>query len=138
MGKAKHKRTVKLHDVPAGAGEFFDPHDSVQVKYEMLRRAAQDGQSVGEVIRAFGFSSRQSFYTAKAAFEENGLAGLMPSKPGPRQPHKMTAEVLDFIREERRNEPSINLRELTKRVRKRFRMDIHEKSVERALADSTL
>jgi transposase len=134
MAKAKRNRTEKPAGVVPGAGEFFDPHDTAQVKYEMLRRVAHDGHSVGEVVREFGFTSRQSFYTAQAAFEEKGLAGLMPSKPGPRQAYKITAEVLDFITEERRNEPWINLAELTKRIRKRFHLDIHEKSVERALA----
>src|SRR5438067_13118647 len=58
---------------------FFDARDIVQVKYEMLRRVA-NGQSISETIRAFGFSSRQVFYRARAAFQERGLAGLVPMK----------------------------------------------------------
>src|SRR5438067_5954750 len=151
MAKAKQTRADKFRKAPqqvdsqpgpqevtdelfAGGGEFFDPHDIVQVKYEMLRRVVEDGQPVSEAIRAFGFSSRQSFYTAKAAFEESGLRGLMPSQPGPRQAHKMTPEVLDFIRQALKDDPSLKLKELTRRVRKRFRLNIHEKSIERALA----
>src|SRR4029077_567953 len=53
-------------------GSFFDPSDIVQVKYEMLRRVAS-GQSVAEAIRAFGFSSHDSFYKAQAAFKRSGL-----------------------------------------------------------------
>jgi DNA-binding winged helix-turn-helix (wHTH) protein len=65
-------------------GSFFDARDIVQVKYEMLRRVA-NGQSIDEAIRAFGFSSRQSFYRARLAFEQKGLAGLMPAKRGQRK-----------------------------------------------------
>ena len=60
---------------------FFDPSDIAQVKYEMLRRVA-NGESVAKAIRAFGFSSLDSFYKAQAAFKENGLAGLIPVKRG--------------------------------------------------------
>src|SRR5262249_20315309 len=63
---------------------FFDPSDIAQVKYEMLRRVA-NGQSVADAISAFGFSSLDSFYKAQAAFRENGLAGLIPAKKGPKK-----------------------------------------------------
>ena len=46
-------------------GEFFDPRDLVQVKYEMLRRVRVEGASVTEVTLAFGFS-RPVFYQAQA------------------------------------------------------------------------
>lgn len=38
------------------SGEFFDPRDLVQVKYEMLRRVRVDGHSVTQAAAAFGFS----------------------------------------------------------------------------------
>jgi transposase len=116
------------------SGSFFDARDIVQVKYEMLRCVAVEGQSINEAIRACGFSSRQSFYTALAAFEQSGLAGLIPFKRGPKGAHKMTDEVLDFIRQTRRNNPSVQVKELTKQVRECFRLNIHQKSIERALA----
>src|ERR1700757_3869107 len=58
---------------------FFDAHDIAQVKYEMLRLVAS-GNSIADALRVFGFSSRQSFYRARAAFERRGLAGLVPTK----------------------------------------------------------
>jgi DNA-binding winged helix-turn-helix (wHTH) protein len=63
----------------AGDSDFFDARDVVQVKYEMLRRVAS-GQSVADAIRAFGFTSRQVFYKARTAFEQGGLAALVPVK----------------------------------------------------------
>jgi hypothetical protein len=58
---------------------FFDVADVAQVKYEMLRYVA-NGHSIDDALRAFGFSSRKSFYRARAAFEASGLAGLVPVK----------------------------------------------------------
>src|SRR5260370_3417001 len=49
-------------------GEFFDPRDLLQVKYEMLRQVRAEGKSVTDSAAAFGFS-RPSFYNALAALE---------------------------------------------------------------------
>jgi DNA-binding winged helix-turn-helix (wHTH) protein/transposase len=115
----------------AGSG-FFDVTDIVQVKYEMLRRVAIDGISVRDATHAFGFS-RQAFYLAKADFEQNGLPGLLPFKRGPKESHKLTGDVLDFIRESRANDPSLRIPELTRRVKERFGIEIHQQSIRRAL-----
>ena len=82
---------------------FFDPRDLVQVKYEMLRRVQSEHQSVSEAAAAFGFS-RPSFYQAQSAFEQDGLAGLVPHKRGPKRAHKLTEEVLTFIVETRQQD----------------------------------
>jgi len=57
------------------SSEFFDARDLVQVKYEMLRQARQDGSTVTDAAAAFGFS-RPSFYEAKTAYEQAGIPGL--------------------------------------------------------------
>ena len=64
--------------------------------YEMLRRVQADGNSITDAAASFGFS-RPSFYQAQAAFEQDGLAGLVPRQRGPKQAHKLTDEVLAFI-----------------------------------------
>jgi DNA-binding winged helix-turn-helix (wHTH) protein/transposase len=114
------------------SSSFFDPSDIVQVKYEMLRRVAIDGVSVQDATVAFGFS-RQTFYHAKADFEQSGLAGLLPFKRGPKESHKLTNEVLEFIQESRKNNPSLRIPELTRRVKERFQIEIHQQSIRRAL-----
>ena len=76
--------------------EFFDARDLVQVKYEMVRRVEADGVPVSAAAGAFGFS-RQSYYSAARALADEGLAGLVPAKPGPRGAHKLTDEVLDHL-----------------------------------------
>src|SRR5713101_1882440 len=62
--------------------DFFDPHDLLQVKYEMLRRVRRDAVTVSQAARLFGFS-RPSFYHARDAFTRGGLGALVPQKRGP-------------------------------------------------------
>jgi transposase len=115
--------------------EFFDPRDLVQVKYEMLRRVETDGKSVTEATASFGFS-RPSFYQALAAFEHDGLAGLLPHKRGPKKAHKLRAEVLDFIRETRLQDPSLPTADLVGLIRGHFNLTVHPRTIERGLARS--
>jgi len=114
-------------------GEFFDADDVVQVKYEMLRRVRADKQPVSHSASAFGFS-RPTYYQAEADFARQGLFGLAPQKRGPRQPHKLTAEVLDFVRELRAANPRIPTAELSAAIAQRFQVTVHRRSIERALA----
>jgi transposase len=111
---------------------FFDPRDLVQVKYEMLRRVQAEGKSVTDAVAAFGFS-RPSFYQAQSAFGQDGLAGLVPHKRGPKQAHKLTEEVLAFIRETRQEDPSVRPGELARLIQQRFGTTVHPRSIERAL-----
>ena len=76
-------RPEKVTDPAFAPGSFFDPADLVQVKYEMVRRSETDGVPAATAAAAFGFS-RQSLYTAKSVLAEQGLAGLIPARPGPR------------------------------------------------------
>jgi transposase len=111
---------------------FFDPRDLVQVKYEMLRRVQSEGHSVTGAATAFGFS-RPSFYQALEAFEEDGLAGLVPRKRGPKQAHKLTDEVLAFLVQTRQKEPSVRIPELVRLIQERFGTKVHPRSIERSL-----
>lgn len=112
--------------------EFFDRRDLLQVKYEMLRRVRIEGEAVTHCAANFGFS-RPAFYDAQAALEESGLAGLVPKKRGPHGPHKLTEEVMVFVEETRREEEGIILGKLIKRIKERFGVDVHRRSLERVL-----
>jgi transposase len=113
--------------------EFFDPDDLVQVKYEMLRQVQVDQQPVSHAAQAFGLS-RPSFYQAQTAFRRAGLAGLLPRKRGPRGGHKLTADVMAFVREARAAEPALSVRALAQRIRTRFGRSVHPRSVARQLS----
>ena len=112
------------------SGEFFDPHDLLQVKYEMLRLVSVEERPVSESAKIFGFS-RPSFYQAQAAFEQSGLAGLIPQKPGPRGGHKLTPTVMEFLTEARVAEPSLRPERLASLVKKNFGVQVHPRSIER-------
>src|ERR1019366_3916633 len=82
-------RPEKVSDPAFVPGSCFAPADQVQVKSEMVRQAETGGAPAARAALAFGFS-RQSLYTARAALREEGLAGLIPGKPGPKSGHKLT------------------------------------------------
>src|SRR5881392_3335616 len=112
--------------------EFFDPRDLVQIKYEMLRRVETEGLPVNQSAAAFGFS-RPSFYQAQAAFQQGGLPALMPRKRGPKDAHKLTGDVLAFVRRARQDDRSLRPADLASRVKDRYGVTIHPRSIERAL-----
>jgi len=112
--------------------DFFDPHDLVQVKYEMLRQVQVDKRTVSRTAKEFGFS-RPSFYQAEFAFEQGGLSGLLPQKRGPRNGHKLTPEVMEFVGEQRTVEPSLSFAQLAELVQHNFHVKVHPRSIERQL-----
>jgi len=111
---------------------FFDPLDLVQVKYEMLRRVQADGQPVAQAAKGFGFS-RPTFYQAQKAFQNGGLPALVHKRPGPRKAHKLSEPVLQFIDQQKAQDPALGSPDLARRVQERFRISLHPRSLERAL-----
>ena len=104
----------KVNDPKFREESFFDPRDIVQVKYEMLRRVSVDKMSVTQVSDEYGVT-RPTFYQAKADFEGTGIAGLafLKALVSPGEP--------------------IRARELTNLVRGEFGLDVHPRTIERAL-----
>lgn len=123
----------KVADPRFRESEFFDPRDIVQVKYEMLRRVLVDHESVVDAADEYGVS-RPTFYQAKADFDEAGVAGLVPRKRGPRGPHKLQGRILDFVRKQHVEGEPIRARELANMIRERFSVEIHPRTIERALS----
>ena len=126
-------RPQEVHDELFQGSDFFDSEDLVQVKYEMLRRVQQDGHPVTRAAAAFGFS-RPSFYQAQSAFEQEGLAGLTPRKRGPKRPHKLTEDVVEFVAQRRRQDPALRAPALAGLIEQKFGIAVHPRSVERSLA----
>jgi transposase len=122
----------KVGDPKFQRSEFFDPRDLVQVKYEMLRRVSADSASVTDATAEYGVS-RPTYYQAKASFDEEGIAGLVPKKRGPRGPHKLQGEVLRFVRSQHVPGRPVRARALAKLVRERFSIEVHPRTIERAL-----
>lgn len=112
---------------------FFDANDLLQVKYEMLRHARQDGATKAQAAELFGVS-RPTFYQAEAAFEQAGLAGLLPRPRGPKSAHKLTPEVMRLIDKHYSEGAPIQARTLAQLVQQRLGVTVHPRSIERALA----
>lgn len=131
---ALNARPEGVNDPAFRSGDpFFDARDLVQVKYEMLRRARDEGSTVSEAAAAFGLS-RPSFYEAKSTFESDGLPGLLPKRPGPRRAHKLSETVVARLAEALAAEPSLNSADLARLAQVEFDLRVHPRSVERALA----
>lgn len=112
---------------------FFDSRDIVQVRYELLRRVQVEKASISDAAKSFGFS-RLSYYRILALFEESGLCGLVPKKRGPKQAHKLTEEIVEFMFTQIRNNHSVNILDLKAAIEKTFVLSVHTRSIERALA----
>ena len=112
--------------------DFFDSCDLLQVKYEMLRRVLTDGYSVTEAAAAFGFS-RPAFYQAQSAFQQGGLAGLIPQKRGPKEAHKLSPSVMAYLQRILKDEPRLPAHELAHHLEQHFDLVVHPRSIERAL-----
>jgi transposase len=131
--RAVNTRPQRVTEPLFAEGEFFDPCDLVQVKYEMLRRVQSDGRPVSEAATAFGFS-RVAFYQAQATFAEQGLPGLVPKCPGPRRAHKLSAAVVEYLAQQQTEDQSLRVKDLAEMVLKKFGLSVHPRSIERALA----
>jgi transposase len=134
------KRTGTLNPHPAGVSDtlfrenpFFDSKDLLQVRYEMLRRHRADGVSVVGVSSLFGVS-RPTFYQAEAAFERGGLTGLMPKQRGPKEGHKLSAQVIEHVRILKASSPGLTTVECVRAVQEKFGITVHRRSLERAMA----
>ena len=127
-----NKNADKVADPKFKNVAFFDPDDIVQVKYEMLRSVQKDGAAIQQASKSFGFS-RITFYKTGKAFNENGLAGLIPQKKGPRRAHKLTGEVMEFVGRLLEQKPGIKSDGIRQEIKDQFDLTVHRRSIERAI-----
>ena len=114
--------------------EFFDACDSLQVRYEMLRCHRVDKEGVLKICRRYGIS-RQTFYNLQQRFENEGTAGLLPKKPGPKGPSKLTTEVLHFVEEQLQLDVEPGIGELLSQIEERFHVSFHKRTVEKLVKE---
>jgi len=111
--------------------QFFDAHDMIQVKYEMLRVAEKERRNVSAAAEEFGFS-RVSFYQIKKEFDENGIAGLMPKKRGPKGSRKVTQDDVEFARSLIGTHTKT---QIVTRLKEERGVEISKRTLERQLSD---
>lgn len=127
-----NRRSAAVRHELFQTGGFFDPKDLLQVKYETLRAVEKDGYSIARAASEFGLS-RPTIYQAQGLLKGAGLQGLLPRKRGPKRAHKLTAEVLRFLQTAVAEEPPPGARQLSLRVRERFKLEVHPRTIEKAL-----
>ncbi len=116
---------------------FYDPMDIVQVKYEMLKLATQGNHQIARVADEFGLS-RASFYKIKKAFESSGLSALIPEKPGPKNPYKLTVPYTEYIDKYISENPKASSNEIATNLRKDTGLTVSKRTVERYRAKKKL
>lgn len=109
---------------------FFDPRDLVQVKYEMLRKVEKEDAEVKEAVHLFGMS-RQYYYKIKTSFDREGVVGLLPEKRGPKHPFKLTDEIVGFINEMVKEEPSATNQQIAGKIEARFNVTVNPRTIQR-------
>ena len=123
----------QVNDELFQTNDFFDTNDLLQVKYEMVRRVEKDGWAVSKAANRFGFS-RPTFYESQKSLNQEGLIGLMPKKRGPQTGYKLTEKIMNFIRKKLNDVPKLQSAELVVLIKKKFKVTIHPRTIERALA----
>jgi len=98
----------------------------------MVRRHQVDSLPISDVAKAFGVS-RPTFYKAQSALADQGLAGLVPQQRGPKDGHKISAEVLAFVDDLKAAAPDLALPRCISAIAARFGVSVHRRSLERAM-----
>lgn len=122
----------KVHDPLFSESVFFDANDLLQVKYETLRSIQVEGRSIVGAAEQFGLS-RPTIYEAQSHFEAKGIEGLLPQRRGPKQAHKLTPEVMKALTRWRSDEPETEASELAARVKRKWGITVHPRTIEKAL-----
>jgi transposase len=112
---------------------FFDSEDLLQLKYETLRAVEVEQCPIAQAARDFGLS-RPTIYQAQSQLQQQGLEGLLPHKRGPKAAHKLSGQVVEYLQRQAQTQPEIQAEELARRVRQRFAVKLHPRTIQKALA----
>jgi transposase len=104
----------------------------LRLSYEMLRAHAGEGRSVVSLADEFGFS-RETYYSALAAFEAGGVAWLADGKPGRPGPLKLTDEAAQWVLDLHRRRRNLSGRELAEKLAEELGIKVHRRTIERLL-----
>ena len=111
----------------------FHEHQRAQLGRIGTRRHRVDGVAISEVSTNFGVS-RPTFYKALRALQKAGLPGLLPSQRGPKDGHKISAEVVAFVVALKAARPQLTTSQCLEEIETQFGIKVHRRSLERALA----
>ena len=102
-------------------------------RYEMVRLVRIDRLTLAKAAERFGVSLPTCFRMVRA-FARQGLPGLLPERRGPRGPHKITPDILQFVDEHRVRHGRTGAAQLVPMIEQRFGVKLHPRGLEKALA----
>lgn len=73
------------------------------------------------------------FYEVEHAFAHGGLAGLLPQQRGPKEAHKLDANIMAFIENYLVENQKLPAKALADLVLTHFNISVYPRSIERAL-----
>lgn len=126
----------KVRDPKFRGSEFFDPHDAVQVKYEMLRRVSINKVSVTEASDEYGVSRPTYLLSGQGGLRygrhcRNGADEAMaPQFPQDRRQGRGISAGISAP-----GEP-VRAQELAKLLRQELDIELHPRSIEPVLKKS--
>ena len=91
-----------------------------------------DGQPIAQAALDSGLS-RPTIYEARENFRQEGIEGLLPEKRGPKNPRKLTPQIRRYLEGLVASSPDLKAAVLVQRVRRRFGVLLHVRTVEKAL-----
>lgn len=100
-----------------------------------IRKYVNDSPALGCLDYCFGqFGvSRQTFYILQEKFLEEGSPGLLPKKPGPKGPVKLTPKVLALVRERIKSGRDVSPAQLLSEIEKKCAVSFHRRTIEKLL-----
>lgn len=109
--------------------EFFDPNDSVQVKYELLRDCHVQGCDVVSASQRFGVS-RTTYYNVLRAFHQGGIPGLVGHARGRPKPLKLNDYVLGYLISEKARDPNLPASKMVERLQARYDVELSTRMIQ--------
>jgi transposase len=109
-----------------------NPNNILACIERTIRAVEVDGRPIAHAALDSGLS-RPTIYEARENFRQEGIEGLLPEKRGPKKPRKLTPQVRDYLEQLVASNPDLKAAVLVQRVRRRFGILLHPRTVEKAV-----
>ena len=118
---------IGLHEL-AEKHPMFSFDDKDMVRYEMVREWIITKQSAEQIAEKYNYSRSRIHVNAKR-IEEEGLAGILNKKRGPKEPTKVTAEIEKLVLNIRKKEDK-SIDEIAKDLKEKHGISVSAKAVD--------